>query len=250
MEMADGHKVEPLPQYCQLTGPRAHSSLAGDVAAKTGYRFGDEALLVRALTHRSDVSALHNNEALEFLGDRVLALVIAEHLHRSSATGSVGALGQALNKLVCTDTLAEIGRELGIAEFMRTDVRAIPSAKVTVRMLADVCEALIAAVYLDGGLAAARAFIHRHWRERLGSARLGIKDAKTALQEWSAARSLGTPVYSEVGRVGPAHDPSFAIKVVVTGLHPAHGHGNSKRQAEQRAAEALLRREGAWPGGT
>ncbi len=249
MEMAGGHKVEPLPQRGQLTAAPAHPSLIADVAGRTGYRFRDERLLVRALTHRSAAPAKDNNEALEFLGDRVLALVIAEHLHRNSPAANVGSLSQALNKLVCADTLAEIARELGIAELMRTDAGDIPFAKMSVRMLADVCEALIAAIYLDGGLAAARAFIHGHWQERLGSAWRGPKDAKTALQEWSAARALGAPVYREVSRVGPAHGPSFSIEVVVSGLHPAYGQGNTKRQAEQRAAEALLKREGAWPDG-
>ncbi|MDP9137673.1 MAG: ribonuclease III [Pseudomonadota bacterium] len=222
--------------------------LIADVADRTGYRFQDEQLLVRALTHRSLPSARENYEALEFLGDRILAMVIAEHLYRASPGASVGELAQAFNKMVCAETLAEVAGALVIGDLVFTDVRNV-AGKTSGRMLADVCEALIAAIYLDGGLEAARSFIVKHWQDRIGDAWLGGKDAKTTLQEWLAARSLGSPVYSEIGRAGPDHLPSFLVEVAVAGLDPAQGRGGSKRQAEQRAAEAMLRRGGVWPGG-
>jgi ribonuclease-3 len=227
---------------------QAPPNFVADVAGKIGYRFHDEALLLRSLTHRSLSATSQNYEALEFLGDRILAMVIAEDLYRASPSASAGVLAQALNKMVRAETLAEVARELGIADVMLTDMRDT-AAMASNRMLCDVCEALIAGIYLDGGFEASRSFIRRHWQERVRGAWSGVKDAKTTLQEWLAARSLGGPVYSETGRSGPDHLLSFSVEVSVTGLEPASGTGSSKRQAEQRAAEALLRREGIWPSG-
>jgi ribonuclease-3 len=249
MEMADRNKMEPLPQYGQLTVQPGRRNLVADIAGKTGYRFRDEALLVRSLTHRSLTFRQQNYEALEFLGDRILGVVIAEDLYRTSPSASAGELAQAFNKMVCAETLAEVAGELGIGEVMLINARDAAAARASGRMLADVCEALIAAIYLDGGFDAVRSFVRRHWQARLRDAWLGGKDAKTTLQEWVAARSPNSPVYSEIGRAGPDHLLSFSVEVAVAGLDPARGRGSSKRQAEQRAAEALLRREGVWPGG-
>lgn len=247
--MADRHKMEPPSQHGRLRAQPEGRDLVADIAARTGYRFDDEALLVRSLTHRSRSPRQENYEPLEFLGDRILAVVVAETLYRSSPSATAGDLAQAFNKMVCAETLTEIAGELGIGQVIRTDARDASAAKASDRLLAEVCEALIAAIYLDGGLEAARSFIHRHWQERLNGAWRVGKDAKTTLQEWVAARALDGPVYSEIGRAGPDHDLSFSVEVAVAGLVPAQGQGNSKRQAEQRAAEALLRREGVWPGG-
>ena len=252
MEVADRHKMEPLPQPGRLTVRPERPGLVAEVAGKTGYRFRDEALLVRSLTHRSLSSHHENYEALEFLGDRILALVIAEDLYRASPRASAGELSRAFNKMVCAETLAEVARGLGIGEVVLSDARDAGAAKVSSRMLAEACEALIAAIYLDGGLEAARSFILRHWQDRMTDAWLGGKDAKSTLQEWLATtaptRLLNNPVYSEIGRAGPDHLPSFLVEVAVAGLAPAQGRGSSKRQAEQQAAETMLRREGVWPG--
>jgi ribonuclease-3 len=223
--------------------------LVAEIAERTGYRFRDSALLIRALTHRSHAGSPQDYDALEFLGDRVLAMVIAEDLYRDSSEATAGELAQALNRLVRAETLTEVARELRLGVHLRTDIRNLGTASPSSRVLSEVCEALIAGIYLDGGFDAARSFIRRHWRQRIRDSWFGGKDAKSTLQEWLAVRSLGSPVYRQAGRAGPDHLPSFEVEVSVAGLEPARGSGTSKRQAEQRAAEALLRREGVWPGG-
>jgi ribonuclease-3 len=236
--------MEPLSQYGQLMVRPGRRNLIAHIAGKTGHRFADEALLVRSLTHKSFSPAQDSYEALEFLGDRVLAVVIAEELYRSWPFASTGELAQMFNRMVREETLAEVAADLGLGEVVFAG--ASDTVGTSSRVLGDVCEALIAAIYLDGGFATVRSFIRRHWRARLKKAGLGNKDAKTTLQEWLAAKSLDNPVYSEIERAGPDHLPNFSVAVSVPGLSPAHGTGTSKKQAEQRAAEALLRREGVW----
>jgi ribonuclease-3 len=215
---------------------------------RIGYQFRDPNLLMRALTHSSfRAKNGHDYEAMEFLGDRVLGLIIAEELYRRDPHMAEGPLTQSLKSLVCTETLAEIAGELGLADALRAEKRGnTNSVRASVNVLADACEALIAAVYLDAGLEGARSFVRRHWKDRFDSVRFDLKDPKTTLQEWAGARALAGPVYEVVGRHGPHHDPTFIVDVTVENYGPARGEGRSKRQAEQEAARALLKREGIW----
>jgi ribonuclease-3 len=214
------------------------------LAEKIGYRFKDPELLTRALTHSSfRLKKEHNYEALEFLGDRVLGLIVAEELYRRDPHMAEGSLTQCLKALVCTDTLAQVARELGLREALRTEKRSnTNTVRASSNVLADACEALLAAIYLDGGIDMARSFILRHWGNRFDNVRFDIKDPKTTLQEWTGARALAPPVYRIVSRIGPQHDPSFVVEVTMEKHAPATGQGKSKRQAEQE----LLVRERVW----
>jgi ribonuclease-3 len=215
---------------------------------RIGYEFRDPNLLMRALTHSSYREENgHDYEAMEFLGDRVLGLIVAEELYLRDPHMAEGPLTQSLKGLVCTETLAEVAGELGLAEALRAEKRgSTNSVRASVNVLADACEALIAAIYLDAGLEGARSFVLRHWKDRFDSVRFDLKDPKTTLQEWTGAHALAGPVYQVVSRHGPHHDPTFIVDVTVQNRSPARGEGRSKRQAEQEAARALLIREGIW----
>jgi ribonuclease-3 len=223
-------------------------ALSQGLIEKIGYVFTDPELLTRALTHSSyREQSGHDYEALEFLGDRVLGLIVAEELYRRDPHMAEGPLTQSLKSLVRTETLAEVASELGLAEALRAEKRgSAHSVRASVNVLADACEALIAAVYLDAGLAAARSFVMRHWKDRFDKIRVDLKDPKTTLQEWTGAHALPGPVYQVVSRLGPQHDPTFVVDVTIERCKPARGEGKSKRQAEQEAARALLMREGIW----
>lgn len=213
-----------------------------------GYVFRETVRLERAMTHASSRNGDGTNyERLEFLGDRVLGLVIAEMLFRMYPEADEGHLSVRLNQLVNADTCAEVCDEVGLAPFIKTgsDVRA-GAAKTRKGIRADVMESLIAAIYLDGGLEAARPVIHRFWEARARSEASARRDAKTELQEWAHSRELGHPLYVIESREGPDHDPVFTVSVKVGGIRPATGRGTSKRQAEQEAAAAVLTREGVW----
>jgi ribonuclease-3 len=217
------------------------------VAERIGYRFKHPELLTRALTHSSYRSKKgHDYEALEFLGDRVLDLVVAEELYKRDPNMSEGALTQSLKALVRTETLAQVARSLGLAEWLRAERRNGGTVRTSSNVLADACEALIAAVYLDGGIDPARKFVLQHWAERFDNVRSDVKDPKTTLQEWTSAHALAPPVYKVVSRSGPHHEPMFIVDVEVDNHAPARGEGKSKRQAEQEAARSLLLREGVW----
>jgi ribonuclease-3 len=214
---------------------------------RLGYRFSDRSLYETALTHSSaaDGDAAADNERLEFLGDRVLALIMVEELYRRLGAAREGELARRLNALVRKETCAEVARSLGVVEAMRAgrSVRRRALAE-SANVLGDTCEALIGAIYLDGGLEAARAMVLDQWRPFLDRPAAARKDPKTALQEWALARALPVPSYRETGREGPDHSPAFAVRVDVEGFAPAGGTGRTKRQAEQAAAAAFMEREG------
>lgn len=216
-----------------------------DLAAITGYTFRDKGLGRLALTHRSAGTRerMQTYERLEFLGDRVLALVVADLLYESFPDEDEGSLAKRLVALVRRETLAEVARELGLPPLIRMS-RGEEDAggRDNPATLADVCEALIGAIYRDGGMEAARAFIRRNWLDRMASTEKPPKDAKTELQEWAQGRGLELPEYREVGRSGPDHSPVFTIEVVVGDFPPVRGKGPTKRAAEQLAAERLLER--------
>lgn len=181
---------------------------------------------------------------MEFLGDRVLGLVIAEMLLERDAQASEGTLAPRLNALVRKETCARVARETGIAEAIRVaGSERDPGGPKTENVLADACEAVIAALYLDGGFAVARDFVRREWNKILEDVQDDMRDPKTLLQEWSQGReggARGVPVYKMTGRSGPDHAPVFTVEVSLPGLRPAVGTGRSKREAEQDAARALL----------
>ena len=216
---------------------------------RIGYEVRDQQLVHRALTHASHgVSGRTKDyERLEFLGDRVLALVAADELYHRFPDIGEGDLSRRLNLLVRQESCTEVAQNLGLGEFIRWGTRTNDIAN-NPRVLGDACEALIAAIYLDGGLEPAREFILRHWQDLFGRAAAVGKDAKTALQEWALARALPVPVYFEETRSGPDHLPVFVMMVEVSGHAPASGEGPNKRAAEQAAAQSFLRREGvkAW----
>lgn len=222
--------------------------LAEALGARTGFAFADTALVERALTHASARDRAGDDyQRLEFLGDRVLGLVVAELLYQTFPDAPEGELSVRLNALVNAETLADIADDLDLGPLIRigSDLRAAAERK-QVNLRADVVEALIAVMHLEGGLPAARAFIHRHWMERVLAADAARRDPKTVLQEWAHSTVGDTPAYETETREGPDHDPLFTVAVTVRGYAPGRGRGRSKREAEQEAATAVLEREGVW----
>lgn len=217
-------------------------------ARRLGYAFHDRRLLDEALTHRSALDRrggrsgfAHGNERLEFLGDRVLALVVAEMLQERFPKESEGALAKRHAALVRAEVLAEVAAELALGTALNiSDSERASGGAAKPTILADACEALLGAIYKDGGLAPAAAFIRHHWTARLEAERVPPADAKTSLQEWAQSRGLPLPVYRELERRGPAHAPLFAVEVSVKDRQPASGEGRTKREAERAAAERLL----------
>ncbi len=209
-----------------------------------GYEFGDPALPRIALSHRSASGRDEPTyERLEFLGDRVLALVVADMLYDAFPHEEEGALAKRLVALVRRETLAEVALRLGLGplvQLSRGEEEA--GGRENPAILADVCESLIGAIYRDGGLDAAREFILRHWSPLMERTETPPKDAKTSLQEWAQGRGLALPSYRQISRSGPDHAPQFTIEVRVAGFPPEIGEGPTKRGAEQIAAERLLER--------
>jgi ribonuclease-3 len=221
------------------------------LSERLGYIFSDPAILRRALTHASARAAKkikRDNERLEFLGDRVLGLCIAELLMKAFPDEEEGDLARRFNRLVRKETCAEIADldwDLGSAMIM-SGGEVISGGRRKITILGNACEAVLGAIYLDGGFDSAREVIARFWGPRLRGAEEAPMDAKTALQEWAQARGLPLPAYVEVKRTGPDHAPHFVIRAEVEGYQPASGEGANKRLAEQAAARAWLTREGVW----
>ena len=220
----------------------------GQIETVIGHIFASKERLDRALTHASARGGTDANyERLEFLGDRVLGLCVAELLFKTFGKAGEGELSVRLNQLVSAETCAEVADEMELHRFIRTgsDVKKL-TGKRMMNVRADVVESLIAALYLDGGLEVARAFVLKYWEKRAADARSGRRDAKTELQEWAHARFGVTPQYRIEERTGPDHDPRFTVRVDITGVAPETGSDRSKRAAEQVAATRLLKREGVW----
>jgi len=219
---------------------------------RVGYRFKDGALLDCALTHISALKGARNRagsyQRLEFLGDHVLGLVISDVLFRAFPKADEGELSRRLADLVRKETCAEIAVtiELGAAIKLGSS-EANAGGRKRPAILADVCEALIGAVYLDGGYPAAEGLVERLWQVRMQATAQPLRDSKTVLQEWAQARGLPTPAYREVARTGPDHSPEFRVAVQLPNFAPAEGSGRSKRAAEQAAATAMLTRERVKP---
>jgi ribonuclease III len=216
---------------------------------RIGYRFKDAALLDRALSHVSALRAPHSRansyQRLEFLGDHVLGLAISDMLYRAFPKADEGELSRRLADLVRAETCAEIARVISLGPAIRLGPSEVNAGgRTRTAILADVCEALIGAVFLDGGHAAGTALVERLWQERMRAPARPLRDSKTMLQEWAQAQGLPTPSYREVGRTGPQHSPEFRVAVDLPHRAPAEGMGRSKRAAEQAAAAAMLAREG------
>jgi ribonuclease-3 len=211
-----------------------------------GYEFSDPVLARVALTHRSAAGRGDPTyERLEFLGDRVLALVIADLLFEHYPHEEEGALAKRLVALVRRETLAEVAAKLSLGPLITLSKgEEEAGGRSNPAILADVCEALIGAIFRDGGLPPARKFIERHWHFLMTSEKTPPKDAKTTLQEWAQGKGFDLPEYTTVARTGPDHAPRFTIEVSVDKFPPERADGASKRIAEQAAAELLLKRLG------
>ena len=216
-----------------------------------GHSFADPAILEQALTHRGalgtqrkdggPVSAVEGNERLEFLGDRVLGLIVADALLRTFPGEDEGELAPRLAALVSAPTLARVAAVLDLHEYVKV-ARGQRADTAETAVLADACEAIIGALYIDGGLAAAEKFIAAHWGPLMHAEIVPPKDAKTTLQEWAQGRGLPLPSYRVVEESGPAHAPSFKMTVMVQGYPEMTGQGRTKRLATQAAASALLKK--------
>lgn len=213
---------------------------------RIGHQFRDAAVLRQALTHASALArAAASYERLEFVGDRVLGLAIASMLYKTYPDAPEGELAHRYNALVRRETCAQIAIELGIdAALTVSPQEAQSGGRRKTAILADACEAVLAAVFLDGGFEASAALIEREWSPLMRQSRLPGRDPKTLLQEWLQARGFEPPAYVEVERSGPDHAPVFTIRVSGDGIEPAEGSGKSKRDAEQTAARVVLVRAG------
>ncbi|MDG1294683.1 MAG: ribonuclease III [Planktomarina sp.] len=216
-------------------------------SADIGYEFKNPGLLITALTHSSISSATRSdNERLEFLGDRVLGLVMAQALLDLDAKATEGQLAPRFNALVRKETCADVARSIGIGTLLKLGrSEMISGGRRKEALLGDAMEALIAAVYRDGGFSKAQALILRLWNTRITSVKADARDPKTALQEWVQARKGPPPNYVELTRSGPDHAPQFEIEVRLHTGEAAQAKAGSKRHAEQAAAKLLLERLGA-----
>jgi ribonuclease-3 len=220
------------------------SAAIAELERRIGYIFSDRDLLERALTHASVGEAgakLRHNERLEFLGDRVLNLIVADELIGRMPEAAEGDLTRAYHQLVNYQACAVVARAIGLGEALRLGGGA---AKLGMRenekVLGDACEALIAALYIDGGMPAAHTFVASFWADQFADLKPATEDPKTALQHWALARGLPLPRYDQVSQSGSAHKPSFVIEVSVEGLAPERATAGNKQEAGRLAAERLL----------
>lgn len=220
---------------------------------RIGYTFDDASLLATAFTHVSALKSARNRadsyQRLEFLGDHVLGLIVSDMLYRAFPKADEGELSKRLADLVRREACADVARSLGLDEAIKLgSVGAGASARLRKSVLGDICEAVIGAIFLDGGYKASVEFVERNWTERMRKPVRPLRDPKTVLQEWAQGKGLPTPSYREIERSGPHHDPQFRVAVELPGLKPAEGIGGSKRAAEKGAATAMLAREGVKGG--
>ncbi len=229
--------------------------MTGALCGKIGYDFSNRALLETALTHASAQkksarktagNAKDNNERLEFLGDRVLGLAIADLLIAAFPGEAEGSLAKRHTSLVQQQALVRVAREIGLAEHLKLSTGEMKSGgQKKDKILADAMEALIGAIFLDGGFKAAQDFVARFWKQPLEGQARPPEDAKSQLQEWAQARALPLPEYKTLGKSGSAHAPQFEIEVGVKGHGKTSAVAASKRVAEKEAALKMLRKVGA-----
>jgi ribonuclease-3 len=229
--------------------PKRPRRRASGLETRIGYRFADPALLDQALTHISALTGVRNRsgsyQRLEFLGDHVLGLVVSDMLFRAFPRADEGELSRRLAELVRKEACADVASSIELGAAIRLGAsESNAGGRSRIAILADVCEALVGAVFVDGGYDAAKALITGLWEQRMRTPKRPLRDAKTMLQEWAQALGLPTPAYREVERIGPDHDPEFRVIVELPDRSPAEGTGRSKRSAEQAAASVMLAREG------
>ena len=224
--------------------PPVHAAGLDRLEEALGHHFENQDLLIQALTHSSAVPRrAGSNERFEFLGDRVLGLAVAGLLLESFPDEDEGALGYRFSALARAESLARVAADIGLApHVLLSENEEGSGGRENANLLADCCEAVIAALYLDGGLDVAEAFIRRHWRPLMAEDPDPPKDAKTVLQEWAQSKGLPLPDYKVIGQKGPAHAPRFTIEATLHEKKPARGQGTSKQAAEQEAAKVLLKR--------
>ncbi|PWK60150.1 ribonuclease III [Roseicyclus mahoneyensis] len=215
-----------------------------EFCTRLGHDFARPELIARALTHSSLSSPTRpDNQRLEFLGDRVLGLVMAEAVLARDHDAREGQLAPRFNALVRKETCADVAREIDLGSVLRLGKSEMSTGgRRKTALLGDAMEAVIAAVYMDGGFEAARAVILRLWGDRVAGVAEDARDAKTALQEWAQARGMAPPVYAELSRSGPDHAPVFVVEARLSDGTAVEAEGRVKRQAEQAAARALLDR--------
>ena len=238
-----------------MTTGRPPKKRLGDLEAALGHVFKDLTRLEEALTHASSVrpapgkgggATRRSYQRLEFLGDRVLGLVVAHLLVERFPEDAEGALTQRHVALVRREALARVASQLGLQRWVNAGAsESLPGGGVRPAMLADCCEAVIGAIYLDGGLEPARAFVARYWEPLVEAMRAPPRDEKMALQEWAQARGLERPSYQVVETAGPAHATTFTVEASLAGQEPVTAAGATKRAAERAAAGLMLERIGA-----
>ncbi|MBT4568838.1 MAG: ribonuclease III [Marinovum sp.] len=214
---------------------------------RLGYTFGDPSLLIEAATHSSMSSQTrHDNQRLEFLGDRVLGLVMAQALFEKDINAKEGLLAPRFNTLVRKETCAEVAQKIDLGSVLKLGrSEMVSGGRRKEALLGDAMEAIIAAVYIDGGLGEAEKIILTLWGPRIEAVKSDARDAKTALQEWAQARGLKPPIYETMSRKGPDHAPVFEIEVYLETGEKQQASAGTKRKAEQAAASVLLRDLGA-----
>ena len=211
-----------------------------ELETRIGYKFADRSLLQQSLTHASFSGPTTNYERLEFLGDRVLGLLLAHYFYEHCPDDNEGALSLRLHSEARTATLSVIARKLNIADFLRTQPGMCFAENDNV--LADVIESLIAAIYLDSGLDDAADFLKSHWPLSSSEPAALGKDAKSRLQEWALGQGLGLPVYRQLTKSGPDHAPEMTYEVSVANAGSKSATGSNRKIAEQKAAALLLAR--------
>ena len=227
---------------------RSKAKDRAELEERIGYHFADKALLEQALTHISALSGgnrAHSYQRLEFLGDHVLGLVVSDLLFRAFPKANEGELSRRFADLVRKEACADVAKVMDIGPALKLgSSENNAGGRLRTTILGDACEALVGAVFRDGGFKAAEEVVVRFWGERMIKPLRALRDAKTMLQEWAQARGLPTPAYQELARTGPHHKPKFSVAVVLPDRPPAEGIGSSKRAAEQAAAAAMLMQVG------
>jgi ribonuclease-3 len=251
MALALGRPLGSVLYSGALTHVR-RSKKTTDLEKRLGYTFKSRELYDRALTHasvRSQRGMRHDNERLEFIGDRVLGLAVAEMLYEVHPEASEGDLARRYNRLVRGQACSSVARnKLGLGQYLiLSDSEAESGGREKETILADAVEALLGAIFIEAGFEKAREVVRALWTAQFEQVPHVVADPKSALQEWAQGQGLDLPEYIEISRSGPDHAPRFITEVHIGGRKPARGEGASKRQAEQAAASALLAREGVRP---
>ena len=239
--MAFRHPLFPDRGRHYLTEPGPHDDLA-DLEDAIGHHFSDRDLFTEALTHSSAAGQVGSYERLEFLGDRVLGLVLADYFYAHCPQDDEGQLSLRFHAAARQSTLAAVARDLQLASYIATQSGMDVAANDSV--LSDVVESLVAALYLDGGLAPVQQFVLARWPLDAAAPAQGEKDAKSRLQEYAMSKGLALPVYSLLSREGPDHAPMMSYSVALEGHGEEVATAGTRKQAEQLAASRLLARIG------